>query len=46
MALAHGIDDKVEAAYRRGDVSEKRRMLILEWAKVCAQNERWMDASS
>ena len=25
MALAHAIDDKVEAAYRRGDLFDKRR---------------------
>jgi hypothetical protein len=39
LALAHVIDDKVEAAYRRGDLFEKRRLLMLEWAKFCAQNE-------
>lgn len=27
MALAHAIKDKVEAAYRRGDLFEKRRLL-------------------
>jgi integrase len=35
MALAHAINDKVEAAYRRGDLFEKRRLLILDWAKYC-----------
>lgn len=40
MALASVIDNKVEAAYRRGDLFEKRRVLMLEWAKFCAQNER------
>jgi hypothetical protein len=40
MALAHVIDNKVEAAYRRGDLFEKRRLLMLEWAKFCAQNEQ------
>ena len=35
MALAHAISDKVEAAYRRGDLFEKRRMLMLDWAKYC-----------
>jgi integrase len=40
MALAHVIDNKVEAAYRRGDLFEKRRLLMLEWAKFCVQNER------
>ena len=35
MALAHAIGDKVEAAYRRGDLFEKRRRLMLDWAKYC-----------
>jgi hypothetical protein len=30
MALAHGIDSKVEAAYQRGDLFEKRRTLTHE----------------
>lgn len=33
MALAHTIGDKVEAAYRRGDLFEKRRRLMREWGK-------------
>jgi integrase len=33
MALAHSIGDKVEAAYRRGDLFEKRRRLMDEWAR-------------
>jgi integrase len=37
MALTHTIDDKVEAAYRRGDLFEKRRRLMDEWARFCAQ---------
>lgn len=32
MALAHAIGDKTEAAYRRGDLFEKRRRLMDEWA--------------
>jgi integrase len=32
MALAHAIESKVEAAYRRGDLFEKRRRLMEEWA--------------
>ena len=32
MALAHTIKDKVEAAYRRGDLFEKRRQLMQAWA--------------
>jgi integrase len=35
MALAHVIGDKVEAAYRRGDLFEKRRRLMEEWARYC-----------
>lgn len=32
MALAHVIENKVEAAYRRGDLFEKRRQMMQEWA--------------
>ena len=39
MALAHAIGDKVEAAYRRGDLFEKRRTLMAEWAAFCARVE-------
>ncbi|MGP1676196.1 MAG: tyrosine-type recombinase/integrase [Burkholderiales bacterium] len=35
MALAHSVGDQVEAAYRRGDLFEKRRRLMLDWAKHC-----------
>ena len=35
MALAHAISDKVEAAYRRGDLFEKRRQLMEHWATFC-----------
>jgi hypothetical protein len=35
MALAHAVGDKVEAAYRRGDLFEKRRRLMAEWATYC-----------
>lgn len=35
MALAHAIGDKVEAAYRRGDLFEKRRRLMGAWAAFC-----------
>jgi len=37
MALAHTLGDKVEAAYRRGDGLQKRRLLADEWAKFCAE---------
>ena len=33
MALAHSIGNKVEAAYRRGDLFEKRRNLMSDWAE-------------
>jgi integrase len=36
-ALAHTLKDKVEAAYRRGDLLERRRRLMEEWATFCAQ---------
>lgn len=35
MALAHVIPSKVEAAYRRGDLLEKRRALMEAWAAYC-----------
>jgi integrase len=35
MALAHIIKDKTEAAYRRGELLEKRRALMEDWAKFC-----------
>jgi hypothetical protein len=37
MALAHAVGDKVEAAYCRGDLLEKRRRLIDAWAAYCAK---------
>jgi integrase len=36
MALAHVIGNKSEAAYRRGDLFEKRRELMADWANYCA----------
>jgi integrase len=35
MALAHVVADKVEAAYRRGDMFQKRRGLMDAWARFC-----------
>lgn len=35
MALAHKIANKVEAAYRRGKLLEKRKQLLLDWEKHC-----------
>ncbi len=34
-ALAHAIENKVEAAYRRGDLLKKRRELMDAWAAYC-----------
>ncbi|MBS0277781.1 MAG: integrase arm-type DNA-binding domain-containing protein [Proteobacteria bacterium] len=39
MALAHTIDNKVEAAYRRGDLFRKRIALMDDWARFCAGEE-------
>jgi integrase len=35
MALAYTVENKVEAAYRRGDLFEKRRQLMNAWARFC-----------
>ncbi|MBR1151552.1 site-specific integrase [Bradyrhizobium sp. JYMT SZCCT0428] len=35
MALAHVIGNKVEAAYRRGDLFVKRARLMADWARYC-----------
>lgn len=35
QALAHAIGSSIEAAYRRGDLLERRRTLMAEWAKFC-----------
>ena len=39
MALAHTIKDKSEAAYRRGDLLEKRRTLMSAWATYCDKRQ-------
>ena len=36
-ALAHAVGDKTEAAYRRGDLFEKRTRLMTDWAVFCSQ---------
>jgi integrase len=38
-ALAHTVRDKTEAAYQRGDMMEKRRRLMAEWATFCGRAE-------
>jgi len=41
MALAHTLDSKVEAAYNRADLLEKRRALMADWtAFVCLQHNQ------
>jgi integrase len=39
QALAHTLSDKTEAAYRRGDLFEKRRKLMDDWAMFCGQTK-------
>ena len=36
LALAHVNNDRVEAAYRRSDLFERRRILMVEWADYIA----------
>jgi integrase len=36
VALSHTVSDKVEAAYRRGNMVERRRQMMEAWAKFCA----------
>ncbi len=35
MALGHAIGSKVEAAYQRGDMLDRRRRLMQAWADYC-----------
>lgn len=38
MALAHTVDDKVEAAYRRDDRFRRRKQMMNDWATHCGGN--------
>jgi integrase len=40
MALAHAISGAVEAAYRRGELFDKRRRLMNEWARYCTTQQK------
>jgi integrase len=40
MALAHAITNKVESAYRRGDLIEHRKRLMSDWENYC-QTGQW-----
>lgn len=35
IAMAHTVDDKVEAAYRRSNMRERRRQMMADWAAYC-----------
>jgi integrase len=39
MALAHTVENKAEAAYRRGDLFEKRRLMMADWAQFLRRVE-------
>lgn len=43
-ALAHAIANKVEAAYRRGDLLEPRRRLMIDWESYCTTG-RWSNTT-
>jgi integrase len=45
MALAHAVGSKVEAAYRRSDLFDKRRRLMETWATFCAAREQKAQAN-
>jgi integrase len=38
MALAHAVGNKVEAAYRRGDLFKKRQSLMDDWARFLSED--------
>jgi integrase len=40
MALAHAVSSKVEQAYRRGDLFDRRRRLMAAWATYCSAGGR------
>jgi integrase len=44
MALAHAVGNRVEAAYRRGDLFEKRRQLAEAWGRYCCETAPAQDA--
>jgi integrase len=39
MALAHAVESKTEAAYRRSDLFEKRKGLMAAWADFCGSQK-------
>ena len=46
MALAHSIPNKVEAAYRRGNLLQKRRDLMAAWSRYATGEEDGSDPES
>jgi integrase len=46
LAMAHTVSNKVEAAYRRGDMREKRVQLMRDWADYCASSPSAMKSQS
>jgi integrase len=46
MALAHAIPSAVEAAYRRGDLFDKRRALMDAWAAYCRPDQKVVSIDS
>lgn len=45
LALAHVLENKVEAAYRRGDALDKRRNMMDDWATYCHPEPVTIDMS-
>lgn len=41
MALAHTIRNQVEAAYRRGDLLSRRKILMNDWESYCSLEDHW-----
>lgn len=39
-ALAHTVANKTEAAYRRGNLLEKRRVMMEDWGNFCEGKKR------
>jgi integrase len=44
-ALAHGLKDKTEAAYRRSSALEKRRLLMTSWDQYCSGSAAGSDVT-
>jgi integrase len=40
VALSHAVGGKVQTTYQRGDLLEKRRVMMKAWAKYCLTPER------